>query len=46
MPDTLSGVNGMLPALDVGEAVVIGDALRLPSLAKLDPPQVKPASAT
>ncbi len=37
VPDTLSGVKGVLPALDVGEAVVIGDALLLPSLVKFDP---------
>jgi DNA helicase HerA-like ATPase len=46
MPETLSGVMDVLPALDVGEAVLIGDALVLPTRVKLDPPMIKPASAT
>jgi Helicase HerA, central domain len=46
LPETLTGVTGALPALDVGEAVVIGDALVLPSRVRLDPPAIKPASAT
>jgi uncharacterized protein len=46
VPETLSGVTGVLPVLDVGEAVVIGDALLLPSRLKFDPPARKPASAT
>jgi len=46
VPETLSGVTGVLPVLDVGEAVVIGDALLLPSRVKFDAPASKPASST
>lgn len=46
IPDTLSGVTRLLPILDVGEAVVVGDALHLPTRFKFDSPRVKPASAT
>ncbi len=46
VPQTLSGITGMLPALDVGEAVVIGDAVPLPTPIKFHPPTARPASAT
>ena len=46
IPEALSGVAGVLPALEPGEAVVIGDALLLPTRVKLDPPSHPPASAT
>lgn len=45
-PDTVAGVKGVLPVLDVGEAVVIGDALMLTSRVKFDAPRCKPTSAT
>jgi uncharacterized protein len=35
-----------VPFLDVGEAVLLGDALLLPTRMKLDPPAIPPASAT
>lgn len=46
IPETLSGVTGVLPALDVGEAVIIGDALLLPSRVKFDVPAIRPAGST
>jgi uncharacterized protein len=46
VPETLTGVVGVLPALEPGEAVVVGDALLLPTRVRFDPPTVKPASST
>jgi Helicase HerA, central domain len=46
IPETLSSVMDVLPALDVGEAVMVGDALLVPTRIKFDPPVLKPASAT
>ena len=43
---TLSSLTGVLPMLDVGECVVIGDAILLPMRIKVDAPQLKPASVT
>jgi uncharacterized protein DUF87 len=45
-PETLAGLTDVLPVLEVGEAIVIGDALLLPARVKLDAPVVRPASAT
>ncbi len=45
-PEMVSGVKGVLPVLDVGEAVVIGDALMLTSRIRFDTPRLKPSSAT
>jgi uncharacterized protein len=46
VPASLSTVASLLPMLDVGEGVVIGDALTLPVRIKLDRPRVPPASST
>lgn len=46
VPDSMAGVTDILPLLDTGEAVLLGDAVLLPSRIKLDAPSVKPASAT
>jgi DNA helicase HerA-like ATPase len=46
IPETLAGVTTILPVLDIGEAIVIGDALLLPTRIKLDPPMAAPASDT
>ena len=46
VPDSLAGLTAALPLLDIGEALVLGDALVLPARLKLDAPQVKPRSAT
>lgn len=46
MPESLSGLVDALPALDIGEAIVIGDAVLLPSRVRITPPQEKPLSST
>jgi len=46
MPDSLAGLTSILPLLDVGEALLLGDAVLLPTRIKLDPPKVTPDSAT
>jgi hypothetical protein len=42
----MSGLTDILPLLDVGEALVLGDAVLLPTRIKLDKPQIEPLSAT
>lgn len=46
LPDTLGGLLGVLPGLEVGEAIVVGDATLLPTRIFLNPPQHKPKSMT
>lgn len=46
LTDSLVGIVEMLPNLDVGECVVVGDAIMLPSKIILDKPEEKPKSAT
>lgn len=46
MPDSLVGLTAMLPLLDTGEALLLGDAVLLPTRIKLDEPRVRPDSAT
>lgn len=46
MPDSLAGLTSVLPLLDTGEALMLGDAVLLPSRIKLDLPTVPPDSAT
>lgn len=46
MPDALSGLTSILPLLDTGEALMLGDAIILPSRIKLDVPTIAPDSAT
>jgi uncharacterized protein len=46
VPDSLSGMTDILPLLDTGEALLLGDAVLLPSRIKLDAPTLKPSSAT
>lgn len=46
MPDSLSGLTSILPLLDTGEALMLGDAVLLPSRIKLDIPSLRPDSAT
>ena len=46
MPDSLAGLTSVLPLLDTGEALMLGDAVLLPSRIKLDMPNVVPDSAT
>lgn len=46
MPDSLAGLTSVLPLLDTGEALMLGDAVLLPSRIKLDVPSITPDSAT
>lgn len=46
LPDGLGGVADLLPILDIGEALVVGDASLLPSRIKITKPFYKPNSAT
>lgn len=46
MPDSMSGIIDILPLMDTGEAILLGDAVLLPSRIRLDAPSIHPASAT
>ena len=46
LPDSLGDYADMLPILDIGEALIVGDASLLPSRIKITPPTLKPRSAT
>jgi len=46
LPDNLSGLTEMLPILDIGEALIVGDASLLPTRVQIDEPTIKPDSAT
>ncbi|HQF21026.1 MAG TPA: ATP-binding protein [Kiritimatiellia bacterium] len=46
LPDTLGGFVDLLPILDIGEALVVGDAAILPSRIRIDKPNTQPSSAT
>ena len=46
MPESLEGLMDTLPILDIGEALVVGDAVLLPSRLRIHPPSEKPLSAT
>lgn len=46
MPDSLAGLTSILPLLDTGEALMLGDAVLLPSRIRLDRPVIAPDSAT
>ncbi|MFV9423788.1 ATP-binding protein [Microbacterium sp. S1037] len=46
MPDSMDGLTAALPLLDVGEALLLGDAIILPTRIRLDAPKVRPTSAT
>jgi DNA helicase HerA-like ATPase len=48
LPDHMRGLMETLPMLDVGEALIVGDAVLLPTRVKLSPPATenRPSSAT
>lgn len=46
LPDSLGGFSDILPTLDTGEALVVGDASLLPSRIRIDEPLYKPNSGT
>lgn len=45
-PDSLGGFSELLPILDIGESLIVGDACLLPSRVKIKEPKEKPSSAT
>ncbi len=46
LPDNLGNYAEMLPILDIGEALIVGDASLLPSRILVDKPDNEPNSAT
>ncbi|WP_318466147.1 ATP-binding protein [Photobacterium leiognathi] len=46
LPDSLGSFSDILPTLDTGEALVVGDASLLPSRIRIDEPNNKPDSGT
>ncbi len=46
LPDNLAGLTDVLPILDIGEALIVGDASLLPTRVIIDEPMLKPESAT
>lgn len=46
LPDNLGNFAELLPILDIGEALIVGDASLLPSRIKISEPTIKPDSAT
>ncbi|OPY85679.1 MAG: AAA-like domain protein [Syntrophorhabdus sp. PtaU1.Bin153] len=46
MPESLENLMDALPILDIGEALIVGDAVLLPSRIRIEPPSEHPLSAT
>ncbi|HEC61397.1 MAG TPA: ATP-binding protein [bacterium] len=46
MPESMTSFMEMLPVLDIGEALVVGDAVLLPSRIRINKPNEEPLSAT
>jgi uncharacterized protein len=46
LPDSLGGFTDLLPVLDTGEALVVGDASLLPSRIRITEPKSRPDSGT
>ena len=46
MPESLQGLMDILPILDIGEALIVGDSVLLPSRIRIRPPTEEPLSAT
>ena len=46
LPDSLGGFSELLPVLDTGEALVVGDASLLPTRVRIQKPTNKPNSGT
>ncbi|WP_402720581.1 ATP-binding protein [Janthinobacterium rivuli] len=46
LPDSLGSFSDILPTLDTGEALIVGDASLLPSRIRVDEPLVKPNGGT
>lgn len=46
LPDSLGGFGDLLPVLDTGEALVVGDAILLPTRIRIGTPKNEPLSGT
>ncbi|MFO0428119.1 MAG: ATP-binding protein [Planctomyces sp.] len=46
LPDSMKGVSDLLPILDTGETLVIGDAVLFPTRIKFDAPEIRPRSSS
>ena len=46
LPDSLGGFGDLLPILDTGEALMVGDASLLPSRIRIKEPSIHPNSGT
>lgn len=46
LPDSLGGFGDLLPVLDTGEALVVGDAILLPTRIRIASPRNEPLSGT
>lgn len=46
LPDALGSFGDLLPVLDLGEALVVGDASLLPTRVRITEPRMKPDSQT
>ena len=46
LPENLAGLTDILPILDIGEALVVGDSSLLPTRILIGEPTIKPESAT
>lgn len=46
MPESMAGLTEMLPLLDTGEGLMLGDSMLLPTRVKLDMPKIHPESGT
>lgn len=46
LPDNLGNIADNLSLLDIAEAIVVGDAILLPSRIKIDRPTITPSSQT
>jgi len=46
IPDSMGGLTEILPMLDTGEALILGDAVLLPTRIKMDKPTIRPMSST
>lgn len=44
VPDELTGLTGLLPVLRTGEALVLGDAMQIPSRVRIEQVEPRPAS--
>jgi uncharacterized protein len=46
MPESMGGLTEILPMLDTGEGLMLGDSVLLPTRIKLDKPSIRPMSGT